>query len=106
MSLAEDTALVVMKWEQRTNARQHPRYGWNRRGRPTISRETWRPAHDLNQALEVLSEATRGAEYHIVCRGGFRPTYTIESAGIVLGPSLSLPAIMCQLALRVVRGAS
>lgn len=103
MSLARNVALEVMGWTERIQAHSHPQHGWDREGRPSISRETWRPAYDLNQALEVLSRATRGASYRIGCQGGPVPLYTLRMADHTVGPALSLPALMCELALLVVR---
>lgn len=105
MSLARDTALEVMGWQERDGARTHPHYGWDRAGRPSISRETWRPAYDLNQALEVLSHVMRGARWHVEGQGGLTTVYTVRSGDLTVGPSLSLPEAMCELALLVVRSA-
>jgi len=103
MSLAADTALEVMGWQKRIAERSHPYDGWDREGRPSISRDNWRPSYDLNQALEVLSRATRGASYRIECQGGSAPLYTLTCGDHTVGPALSLPALMCELALLVVR---
>ncbi len=92
-----------MGWTERIAERSHPHNGWDRAGRPSISRETWRPGYDLNQAFEVLSRATRGASYAIECQGGPVPLYTLRASDRTVGPALSLPALMCELALAVVR---
>jgi len=98
MSLARDTALEVLGW------RALPEHGgWGRPGRPSIGLRDWRPAYNLDQALEVLSRATRGASYHIECQGGPAPLYTLRAGEHSVGPALSLPALMCELALLVVR---
>jgi len=97
MSLADDTAREVMGW------RGHVRNHWHRPGRPAITVGAWRPAYDMNQALEVLSHATRGASWLLSVKGGVAPLYTLEAAGVTVGPGLSLPELMCELALAVVR---
>lgn len=98
MSLAADTACEVMGWEPLPD-----HGGWGRPGRTPIGLREWRPQYDLNQALEVLSHVTRGAEYRIECYGGAAPLYVLEARGLTEGPGLSLPELMCRLALAVVR---
>ena len=99
MSIDHDVALHVMSW---TKYEYPPTsYVWCRSGRPSIRFDQWRPSQNVEQAFEALHVITKGEGFTLYCNSnGVAPIYRI-TARCKTASGLSLPAVLCDLALQI-----